>query len=76
MRRCQHFALISYCVVLVDADKRANWDEMIVPRETLANLTFHALLDYHPLAVQGSQARAIGSVAAVQVGFGSQAIDH
>lgn len=43
---------------------------MTVPRETLTNLAFHALLDYHPLAVQGSQAQAIESVAAGQVGFG------
>ncbi len=70
MRRCQHFALISYCAVLIDADKTANWDEMIVPREILTNLTFHALLDYRPLAVQGSQARVIVWVAAAQVGFG------
>ena len=70
MRRYQHFALISYCAVLIDADKTANWDEMIVPRETLTNLAFHALLDYRLLAVQGSQAQAIGSVAAAQVGFG------
>ena len=70
IRRYQHFALISYCAVLIDADKTANWDEMTVRRETLANLAFHALLDYHPLAVQGSQAQAIESVAAGQVGFG------
>ena len=70
MRRCQHFALISYCVVLVDADKTANWSGMIVPRETLTNLTFHALLDYRPLVGQGSQARVIVWVAAAQVGFG------
>ena len=76
MRRCQNFALISCCAVLTDADKTANWGEMIVPRETLTNLVFHALLDYPPQAVQGSQVQVIVSVVAGQVGFRRQATDH